>query len=344
MGPYVPLLPLASMARPSGSSRRRTPSAPLDRRRFLGLAGSLAASAALPGCGTTSSPAGRRDTPPIGMNMLLWTDHVERRHVPVFDVLADAGYSGVEIPIGRGDAAHYRALGRAIAGSGLRCTAVTAPPPEADPISPDPEVRQAARDRMHWAIDMCAELEAEVLCGPFHSAFKQLRGRGPTTAEFSHSAEVMADAADHAALQGLVLAAEFLNRFECYLVNTAADTLRLVKLVDRPNFGMTYDTHHAHIEVQDPSTAIAACGPAIRHVHVSENDRGTPGAGQVRFRETFRALHGVDYDGWLTIESFSRASPEFAAAIHVWRDYFDDPDDVWRDGIRFIRRTWNATR
>ncbi len=281
--------------------------------------------------------------PLVGMNMLLWTDHVGPEHFPIFDQLAAAGFDGVEIPVGQGDEGHFREVARAIRAAGLRCTSVTAPGEDANPISPDPAVRRKAVERMRWAIDMSYVLGAETLVGPFHSAFKVFAGRGPTADEFAWSAEVMAEASDHALAGGeLVLAAEFLNRFECYLVNTPEDTARLAAMVDRPNFGMLYDTHHAHIEVKDPAASIHAVGPTIRHVHISENDRGTPGSGQVRFIETFEALQGIGYTGWLTIEAFSRANPDFAAAIHVWRDYFDSPDDVWREGIRFIRSTWDA--
>jgi D-psicose/D-tagatose/L-ribulose 3-epimerase len=281
--------------------------------------------------------------PPIGMNMLLWTDHVDTQHFDVFHALADAGFTGVEIPLGKAGPDHYRKTGEAARAAGLRTTAVFAPAPEANPIDPDPAVRKHAIDKLCWAVDMAGELEAEILVGPIHSAFKHFAGRGPSDDEFAWSAEVMAAVADHAAKADLDLAAEFLNRFECYLVNTAAATLRLVRMVDKPNFGILYDTHHAHIEVKDPAAAIAACGDAIKHVHISENDRGVPGSGQVRWTETFEALQRIGYDRWLTIESFSLRSPEFAAAINVWRDFFDDPDDVWREGVRFIRDTWNAT-
>ena len=54
---------------------------------------------------------------------------------------------------------------------------------------------------------------------------------------------------------------------------------QLIATVDHPNFGMNYDTHHAHIEVKDPGEEVRRSGSAIRHVHVSENDRGTPGKG-----------------------------------------------------------------
>ena len=35
-----------------------------------------------------------------------------------------------------------------------------------------------------------------------------------------------------------------------------------------------------------------------------ENDRGIPGTGHIDWREIFRALRNVNYDGWLTIEGF----------------------------------------
>jgi D-psicose/D-tagatose/L-ribulose 3-epimerase len=315
----------------------------LHRRGFLKLAGTTLGAMALPACATPSG-RDRGDAPPIGMNMLLWTDRVGPEHFPIFARLKEAGFDGAEIPIGGGTKQDYVAIRKALDNAGLRCTAVTSLPAEANPIDADPAVRANALTRLRETIDHCATLRAEVLCGPFHSAFKTFAGRGPTAAEMDRSAEVMAAAADHAKPQELVLAAEFLNRFECYLVNTAADTLRLCRLANRANFGMTYDTHHAHIEVKNPNEAIAACAPFIRHIHVSENDRGTPGSGQVRFAETFEALRRIDYRGWLTIESFSRNSPEFAAAIHVWRDFFASPDDVWRDGITFIRDQWAHRR
>jgi pimeloyl-CoA dehydrogenase small subunit len=52
---------------------------------------------------------------------------------------------------------------------------------------------------------------------------------------------------------------------------------------------------------------ISAFADSFLHVHISENDRGVPGTGQVRWDETFRALRQVNYDGWLTIEAFGRA-------------------------------------
>ena len=52
-----------------------------------------------------------------------------------------------------------------------------------------------------------------------------------------------------------------------------------------------YDTFHANIE--EKSQAGRRSGPSppvLAHVHISENDRGTPGTGQVHWDETFQAL------------------------------------------------------
>jgi D-psicose/D-tagatose/L-ribulose 3-epimerase len=73
------------------------------------------------------------------------------------------------------------------------------------------------------------------------------------------------------------------------------------------------------------------------HVHLSENDRGTPGTGQVRWEATFAALRKIKYDRWLVIEAFGRALPDLAAATRVWRDLFDDPLVLCESGLKFIR-------
>jgi len=276
----------------------------------------------------------------LGINLLLWTTFVEARHHGSLAALRALGYDGVEVPLGRGDAAHYRGLAAELDRLGLERTAVFALPPEADPISPDPAIRARAGERLAVAIEHAAELGAEILCGPFHSAFKTFSGSAPTDDERARSAEVLRAAAERAEGAGVRLAVEALNRFECYLVNTMEAARELVARVDHPALGVHYDTHHMHIEERDVARAIERVADVLVHVHVSENDRGIPGSGQVDWAGTFASLRRVGYDGWLTIESFSRADPEFAGAIHVWRDYAVDADEVAREGLAFLRASW----
>jgi D-psicose/D-tagatose/L-ribulose 3-epimerase len=274
------------------------------------------------------------------MNLLLWTMHVTEAHFPVLARLKQVGFDGVEVPLSHGDGTHYRAVRRELDNLGLACTTALVEDPVANAISPDPAVRKAAVERQRWAIEMTAVLGGGILNGEFHTP--RLPPTGQVEEERMRAADVFRQTAEIARLVGVHLAIEYLNRFESYFLTTAADTRSLVKRVDHSNFGMMYDTFHAHIEEKDPAAAIAAAAEDLIHVHISENDRGIPGTGQVRWSETFGALRRVGYDGWLTIESFSRAMPDLAAAMRIWRDVFPEPDDVSTQGVRFIRKQWAA--
>jgi D-psicose/D-tagatose/L-ribulose 3-epimerase len=72
-------------------------------------------------------------------------------------------------------------------------------------------------------------------------------------------------------------------------------------------------------------------------VHLSENDRSTPGTGQVDWETTFAALGEIGYDGWVAIEAFGDSLPELAAATKIWRRMFDSEEQLARDGAAFIR-------
>ena len=89
---------------------------------------------------------------------------------------------------------------------------------------------------------------------------------------------------------------EFLNRFECYFLNCAADGAKFVRAVDHPNCGMMYDTFHAHIEEKNIPRAINKLKDCLVHVHISENDRSTPGKGGIRWPQNFRTLQQIGYD------------------------------------------------
>ncbi len=277
----------------------------------------------------------------ISMNLLLWTTHVTEEHFPLIGQLKAAGFEGVEIPIFEGDEKHYARIGAELKNQGLGATAVTVMSSETSPISDDPKIRQAAKDRLKWAIANTKALGGELLCGPIHSPLGVFSGSGPTETEKAYCAEVLRAAANEADHANLRLAVEYLNRFECYFLTSAAETKALIQSVDHPHCLAMYDTFHANIEEKNLAEAIRAMGDELIHVHVSENDRSTPGAGHVDWPTTFKSLKSIGYNGWLTIEAFGRSMPALAAATKIWRDMFRSPEEVYTKGLAFIREMWS---
>lgn len=273
----------------------------------------------------------------IGMNMLLWTNHVTEQHFPIVEKIKLAGYDGVELFLGGGDVAHYSKLGDFFKGLNLGTTAVAALAPEENIASPDKKFREAGLDKLKWSIDVGAAANVEVICGPFHSTFAYFTRQPPTLQEKQWSNEMLWKAAEYAQKSNIILAPEAVNRFECYLYNNMADIKSMVEKVDHPSLGAMFDTHHAHIEEKSQAEAIRTIAPYLKHVHISENDRGTPGSGQVHWQEVFSTLQEIGYDGWLTIEAFSTLIPEFANAINVWRD-FSPADEIYTKGLAFIKQ------
>jgi D-psicose/D-tagatose/L-ribulose 3-epimerase len=271
----------------------------------------------------------------IGMNMLLWTNHVTEEHYAIIDKLKATGYDGIELFLGEGEVSHYSRLGTHFSDLGLGVTCIASLAPEENISSVDKKTRAAGLDKLKWSIDAGEALNAEVIAGPFHSSFAYFTRQPPTWDERQRSVEILRKAAEYAADAAIMLAPEALNRFECYLYNTMADLRTLAELVNHPSLGAMYDTHHGNIEEKSQAVAIKTIAPVLKHVHISENDRGTPGSGQVNWDEVFTTLKEINYDGWLTIEAFSTIIPEFANAINVWRDY-SPAEEVYKEGIKFI--------
>src|SRR6056297_2027795 len=246
-----------------------------------------------------------------GMNLLLWTGEVTDEMLPVCQQLKDVGYDGIEIPMFNLDL-DYAGLGSQLDDIGLERTAVTIRGEEDNPISPDPAVRKKGVELTKKTLDRCAEAKVQTLVGPYHSALGSFSGAGPTEDEWKWGVESMREVAEHAGQVGVMLGVEALNRFECYLLNTHGDSTRFVREVDHPACGMMFDTFHANIEEKSISDAIKAGGDKLVHIHISENDRSTPGQGGVRWDETFDTIKEIGYDSWLVIEAFGLALPEIA--------------------------------
>ncbi len=273
----------------------------------------------------------------IGMNFFLWTTRLNQNHFPLFMELKSKGFDGVEIPISNYSAEEIKAIRSALESEGLNCTATTILTSEANPISGDPGIRQAAVEQLRKDIEVAAGLGAETLAGPIHSAHKCFPGRGPNEVEFDRCVEYLKKVGADAQAADVALSIEPLNRFECYFLNLQSQGKKLADAVNLDSVGILYDTHHTLIEENNIEEAVKVLDNRMNHFHVSESHRGTPGTGLVDWNANFRALKEIGYNGWIVIEAFATDVDGIPNAVNIWHNNFSSKTEVYEKGIQLIK-------
>ncbi|GAC1317137.1 MAG: hypothetical protein NVSMB14_15830 [Isosphaeraceae bacterium] len=196
----------------------------------------------------------------IGMNLLLWTDHVIERHDELLEHIKEIGFDAVEVPIfDTSDIGPYERLGRRLRALDLRATAVTVMTMETNPIAIEPHIRDKAVEHLDRVMECGQAFGSEILCGPVHSAIGVFSGEAPTEEEFQRGVDTLKRVGEKAEARGIMVAVEYLNRFENFFLTTAAQTSRFVQAVDHPSIRMMYDSFHAHIEEKSQIEAILSC-------------------------------------------------------------------------------------
>lgn len=273
----------------------------------------------------------------FGINTLLWTASFGPDDVPLLASLRQWGFDGVEIARFSFDGFPARLLREAARNEGLEVTFCSALTGRLSLASGDPSIRREALDFIRRGVETAAELGSPVLAGPYLSAVGLLAGRRPSQEEWKRAVEGIQSLAPVLRGHSVTLALEPLNRFETYLVTTAASARLFCDEVHDPYVGVLFDTFHANIEEKRLDSAIHALDGHIAHVHTCENDRGVPGSGHVAWDDVFRALRESGYDGWCVIESFGARIPEIAAAACIWRDLAPSAESIAREGLLFLR-------
>lgn len=277
----------------------------------------------------------------FSMNLLLWGVHIGEEQFHLFQDLKDLGYDGVEVPVFEGEAEHYEKMSVAIKRTGLECSVVTCAGTDSNPASADPAIQEAGLTQLKFVVDMAHILNASVIVGPYFAAHGFFEIEGSIEEGRVRSAKIIKQVAQYAQKFNIQLSMEFLNRFEIFLLNCTEDTAAYIDMVDEPNVGILYDTHHANIEEKSISKAFANYGSKINHIHFSESHRGTCGDGQVNWDGSKKAVESIGYDSWIAIEAFAHDIPGFSEVAHVWRPMFESRIQLCRDSINFCRKLMN---
>lgn len=277
----------------------------------------------------------------FGVNLFIWTANFDASHLPLLTRIREAGFDGIEAPMYKGRDFAVDALRKGLADTGMECTICSVLVDGLSLIADDAGLRSRAVDQLRENISTTAEVGGKIIAGPLYAPLGYLPGRRRTADEWQRAVDCWQQLGPWLAEHGVTVAIEPLNRFETFFLNTAEDAARFCDEVGHPNVGILFDTFHANIEEKNIADGYRTVARHLRHVHTSENDRGTPGSGHVEWAQVFEAIREIGYDGWLTIESFGSNITEIAAAAAIWRDLAATPEAVAFDGIEFLKRMTN---
>ena len=206
-------------------------------------------------------------------------------------------------------------------------------------VSADAAERAATAAYVRGLIDAAVICGSEVVAGPAYGAVGKTPAADPAARQRERdlAAAELRPLAAYAGDHGVRLALEPLNRFETDLINVVEQGLALCEAIDSPHVGLHLDTFHMHLEERDSAAAIRAAGNRLFHFHACENDRGTPGQGQVAWPAIAAALADVGYSGPVVIESFTPEVKSIARAVCIWRDIAPSQDAIAGEGLAFLK-------
>lgn len=279
-------------------------------------------------------------TPDFGASTWLWTSPFRSEQVDLLKKIADLGFTAVELPVEDPALIDTAVLRPVLKDLGLRAHVCGAFGPGRDLTHPDAAVRANCRAYLSECLRIAADLDAGFIAGPMYSEVGKARQlpEDERKREWDLAVAEIRLVCNAAASRGLSIAIEPINRFETDLVNTTADSLRMIRDIDHPAAKVMIDTFHMTIEESDIGAAIRAAGKDLIHVQVSENHRGVTGTGLTPWPSFRDALRDIDYRGSIVIESFTPENRDLAGAVCIWKRFAPTQDEFAARGLAFLQQ------
>jgi sugar phosphate isomerase/epimerase len=183
---------------------------------------------------------------------------------------------------------------------------------------PDAETRHQARAFVAAMIDLAGRLGAPAIIGSMQGRWD---GRVTREQALGWLAEALEELAPLAAVHGVPLLFEPLNRYETNLLNSVDDSMCFLKKLRAQNVKLLCDLFHMNIEEVSIADALRLVGPRLGHVHFVDSNRLAMGFGHTDTSPIARALRDIGYSGYLSGEVLPLPNSETAAkqTLHAFR-------------------------
>ena len=275
----------------------------------------------------------------FGVSTWLWTSPFETKSVELFSKIKKMGFSHVEIPVEDPSIIDAKIVKEALIDNELTAILCGAFGPTRDLTHNDSKVHQVCKDYVYQCFDFCHEWGCDFVAGPMYSAVGKARQvpESQRQKEWEMAVINLREICERAGKESLSIALEPLNRFESDLVNTTNDVVKLVNDIDHSSARILLDSFHMTIEERDLEQAFINAGDKLIHVQVSENYRGAPGTGLTNWDAIKRGLSAINYNGVISIESFTPNVQELAGAVCIWKPFTETQDEFAVEGLSFLK-------
>lgn len=131
-------------------------------------------------------------------------------------------------------------------------------------------------------------------------------------------------AGDEAARAGIALALEHLNKGECNVFNSVAESLSFIRERGLTGVAVLADLHHMELE-HEPFDSVVDAALLLVHVHVADGGRRAPGNGGYDYSGFMATLKQIGYDDRISAEcSWGDLEVEAPAALAFMRRQWAD--------------------
>lgn len=252
---------------------------------------------------------------------------------------AEAGFDCLALPLRNPPEMQISVLARHISESGVSCLATAGLSPDRDIGAEDPDIRNRGTQHLVNVINAACDLGMTQVNGVLYGALGH-SSAPPSRDTVLRASDTLSDLADFAAGSGITLCLEVVNRYETAMLNTVAQAMDFLALAERPNLKLHIDTFHMAIEERDAPAAAADAMPRLGYFELDQSHRGRLDEGSLDLAAIAAPLRTRGYDGLVGVEAFARGrlTEDHANALAIWRDHFNDADDLARQARSLIER------